>query len=767
MRSRHLTAITLIGLVALMAAGCSGDGSTNRTVTVTDLLIPQWQGNTVTGYDPVTIQWGPQEAPPPVLQVCLSDLWEEGGDVSIDKATFRERCVLPYINGLWLDKDVLLRTPAMVGQEAEDKLIEPPAGMKGWPVFYPRSQHFVKQLIAENNADSGIELDVRPLPLFKPNARSLAGKRLYNNLGLLYLPNSYIVPGDTFNEMYGWDSFFMTVGLLESAAYIHKNLGEALLWDGENQTLRQATLDDARRLFDIAKGMVDNHVYMIRFYGGYILNGNRTYYLTRSQPPLFTQEALAVYRFQQAHGEAMGLSYTETLAPYYQAEEPRFQSPVDFDEWMSREVVPAAVAYYDYWTDPHLCYTGWNPFRSAVRRANPRVVEVAAPGETRTVLRPRSRPACRYYTEGVGPAPEVAKSTAPQNRQLYPQAARFFEAYPEENPRRPFSLRNLYWNRISSDAAGLTQDFYASDRAVRASGYDLSGRYGPEGQYATDYAPVSLNSLLFQMGTDVASMLRQFGRSGWTGARVSRYLDEVNQRLDTARTIINDLMWKPQDEGGYFSDVRVRDVGTATRHTYPYGTMFYPFWADGLVTDSDRLEQTLSVATTEQQVRQDTVLFTGDGDEQTPHWIRNDDQICQYDTSSTELECQPSRTQAFLYASPSLSSPGGYGIPTSLVDTGNQWDNPAAWAPVVYFAVQGLNKWEDQLPDAAGILNNALNGWTTVIDAYFARSGTLVEKYITYDPYGALDVSRGYTTNNLGFGWTNAVYMVAFEMLQE
>ena len=32
--------------------------------------------------------------------------------------------------------------------------------------------------------------------------------------GLLYLPRPYVVPGGRFNEMYGWDSYFIQVGLL-------------------------------------------------------------------------------------------------------------------------------------------------------------------------------------------------------------------------------------------------------------------------------------------------------------------------------------------------------------------------------------------------------------------------------------------------------------------------------------------------------------------------------------------------------------------------
>ena len=49
-----------------------------------------------------------------------------------------------------------------------------------------------------------------------------------------------------------------------------------------------------RNRLELAKGMVENFFYEIRHYGS-ILNANRTYYLTRSQPPFLTSMILAVY----------------------------------------------------------------------------------------------------------------------------------------------------------------------------------------------------------------------------------------------------------------------------------------------------------------------------------------------------------------------------------------------------------------------------------------------------------------------------------------
>ena len=89
--------------------------------------------------------------------------------------------------------------------------------------------------------------------------------------GLLYLGNPYVVPGGQFNEMYGWDSYFIIRGLLR----------------------------DHRR--DLAKGIVENFFYEIQHYGG-VLNANRTYYLGRSQPPLLSSMILALYEADKAAG---------------------------------------------------------------------------------------------------------------------------------------------------------------------------------------------------------------------------------------------------------------------------------------------------------------------------------------------------------------------------------------------------------------------------------------------------------------------------------
>ncbi|MBA3597995.1 MAG: alpha,alpha-trehalase TreF [Methylibium sp.] len=73
---------------------------------------------------------------------------------------------------------------------------------------------------------------------------------------LLPLPHAYVVPGGRFAELYYWDSYFVMLGLAESGCT------------------------------DVLHAMTDNFAYLIDTYG-HVPNGTRTYYLSRSQPPVF------------------------------------------------------------------------------------------------------------------------------------------------------------------------------------------------------------------------------------------------------------------------------------------------------------------------------------------------------------------------------------------------------------------------------------------------------------------------------------------------
>jgi alpha,alpha-trehalase len=91
---------------------------------------------------------------------------------------------------------------------------------------------------------------------------------------LLPLPNPYIVPGGRFREIYYWDSYFTMLGLQESGMY------------------------------DMIENMVNNFAFMVQQYG-HIPNGNRTYFLSRSQPPFFSLmlDLLAAQKGNQVYAQ--------------------------------------------------------------------------------------------------------------------------------------------------------------------------------------------------------------------------------------------------------------------------------------------------------------------------------------------------------------------------------------------------------------------------------------------------------------------------------
>ena len=207
---------------------------------------------------------------------------------------------------------------------------EPKKGTKPRPIVYLPSGAIYRRLLASLRRELApsdfARLDVRPLPAQDDQAAP----------GLLYLPKPYVVPGGRFNELYGWDSYFIVRGLLA----------------------------DGRA--DLAKDMADDLLFEVAHYGK-VLNANRSYYLTRSQPPLLSRTVLAVYETTRDR------------------------------RWLADAVAPLR-RYYRYWARP--------PHRI------------------------RSTDLARYYDEGEGPVPEsVAGERDARGLSYYDAVKAYFKSH--------------------------------------------------------------------------------------------------------------------------------------------------------------------------------------------------------------------------------------------------------------------------------------------------------------------------------------------------
>jgi alpha,alpha-trehalase len=309
--------------------------------------------------------------------------------------------------------------------------------------------------------------------------------------GLLYLPNPYVVPGGRFNEMYGWDSYFIVLGLV------------------------------ADQRTDLARGMIENFFFEIENYGS-ILNANRTYHLTRSQPPFLTSMIREVYEHPGAH-------------------------PVS-KAWLARAYDYAKRDYNVWITEPHLA------------------------GNTGLA---------RYFDVGAGPVPEMADDST-----YYPDVIRWLLSHPSvhtdyliDAPDDPTPAQAAELAKTSCDISAsrvcaaahvdghrLTASFYRGDRAMRESGFDPSFRFGPFSGSTQDYAPVCLNSLLYKYERDMAHLATLLHRPAEA--------TEWTRRATARKAAINKYLWNAKT--GMFYDY---DFVSDRPSVYNYITAFYPLWA--------------------------------------------------------------------------------------------------------------------------------------------------------------------------------------------
>jgi alpha,alpha-trehalase len=301
----------------------------------------------------------------------------------------------------------------------------------------------------------------------------------------------FVVPGGRFNEMYGWDSFFISWGLLEDPARI-----------------------------ELARALVDNHAYEIERYGK-ILNANRTYYLTRSQPPLFAPMLAAVWR----------------ALPHDDANR----------AWLSAALGAALAEYRRVWSAP------------------PRRLRLC---EGDVCL-------ARYFDEGTGEPPEVEPGAFDWFYQSHAVSHGHCTApLDQDESRSRFldcsqGLARAYARGALKDPA--IDEFFIHDRAVRESGHDTTFRWFSGGsERCADFATVDLNALLFKTETELAALVAD-GFGGQLGDVTTAALC---RRAEARARLVRRYLW--DEAAGLFFDY---DVKRKRRSEYVSATTLYPLWA--------------------------------------------------------------------------------------------------------------------------------------------------------------------------------------------
>ncbi|MCB1681462.1 MAG: hypothetical protein KDI65_05965 [Alphaproteobacteria bacterium] len=254
---------------------------------------------------------------------------------------------------------------------------------------------------------------------------------------------------------------------------------------------------------------------------------------------------------------------------------------------------------------------------------------------------------------------------------------------------------------------GLSEAFYRGDRAMRESGFDPSRLFGFFNVDIINYLPVSLNCLRYKMEKELSDI---FSCLAEAEPNNPEWQDKdamwAKRSLSTGEMIQDWLYDDGLDENDQkvryasFRDLNVNDE-LLKKHNiepfrdYDYATAFFPMW--------------VGVASQEQ------------ADEIVKNLL------------------------------PRLMTP--YGLMTSARETGSQWDAPLIWAPLQVIAMEALERYGYY--EEAKAIGEA---FLAMVDREYKRTGHVYEKYEgrtgTANTEGFID--KGYSTNDIGFAWTNS-----------
>ncbi len=415
---------------------------------------------------------------------------------------------------------------------------------------------------------------------------------------LLYLPNPVIVPGGRFREIYYWDSYWIILGLLHS------------------------------EMFSTVKGMLNNCVHLIREFG-LIPNGGRSYYLNRSQPPLFIQ---MVKEYETATG----------------------------DKAFVKEIIDGMDTEFEYWHANHIV-----PVTSATN------------GRTYSMV--------RYCCEHDGPRPESYAEDFDLVREF---------AHTED------TRQIMYWELKTGAESGwdYSSRWYAEGSLAdkEANGetscnHNVPGSGDLQDTRPRQIIPVELNSYFARNARIMAEYHRDLFDDQIKASYYERLADDLTEAVEA-------VLWDEEDGIWYDYDF----VRGQSRKAFTPSNLV-PLWS------------------------------------------------CTMTPERRPVMCQRAVQYTLRQNIDSYSS----GFPTTFTTSGQQWDFPNSWPPLVHLVVHGLERTE--LPEAKDLAFTLAEKLVRSAYLNFQDKGHMFEKYSvlsskTVGGGGEYEVQ-------LGFGWTNGVVL--------
>lgn len=306
----------------------------------------------------------------------------------------------------------------------------------------------------------------------------------------------FIVPGARFNELYNWDSYFISLGLLV---------------DGQ---------------VNMAKGLVEHFIFEIKHYDK-ILNGSRSYYLARTQPPFLTDMALQIYNQLD-------------------------RSDLDANrQWLKRAIQAAIKEYHTIWV------------------AQPRM-------DPKTGL-------SRFRPEGVGIPPETEATHFTHILEPYAQkhglsVLEFSEKYNNETIREP-ELDEYFLHDRAVRESGHDTSYRLEKRCANLGTIDLQALLY---KYEIDIATAIREVFDDELDLEENFPLAPFPPSVEAYANPKREMsksrkqtsEEWFQRAEFRREIIDKYCWN-ESKSLYFDYDTVQEK----QSLYESATAFWPLWA--------------------------------------------------------------------------------------------------------------------------------------------------------------------------------------------